>query len=193
MKKLITLATFVAFIVAAPAAAQTFGFGAHAGVSVPLGDYGDTDIGAAGFGAFGGLDLWYPLTAVPGLSWYTSADAIAHPADNATVGFGDDTGYLYFPLMTGVRYDIPAGPIGLFATGQLGAVIAMPPVLAGDVSGETSTKFGFNLGAGIQATDYIYGGVKFYPLGDVDWSWEDGTTRTTSVSFFDIYVGFGVW
>lgn len=200
MKKLITLATVaVFFIAAAPAAAQTFGFGAHAGLSLPVGDYGDTgsvDAGFAEMGFSGGLDLWYPLIMVPGLSWYTSVDAIAHSTDEEGSGIAADAGYQYYPLMTGVRFDIPVGAVGLFATGQLGVVFARPPAAdfgGGELDSDLTTRFGFSLGAGVQATDNIYGGLKFYPMGDVDWSWDDeAQTQTLPVSFLDIYVGFGV-
>ena len=199
MKKLTALGALVVFLLsAAPAAAQTFGFGAHGGLSFPVGDYGSTnatDAGAAEMGFSGGLDLWFPLMMVPGLSWYTSVDAIAHSTDEAAGGLGEDAGYLFFPLMTGVQFDIPAGPLGLYVTGQLGAIFARPPTAdlgAGEVDGEFSTEFGFSLGAGAQFTDLIYGGLKYYPLGDVDWSWEGGGTITRPVSFLDLYVGIGV-
>ncbi|MFO7893325.1 MAG: hypothetical protein R6U63_06320, partial [Longimicrobiales bacterium] len=84
---------------------------------------------------------------------------------------------------------------GLFATGQVGAIFAKAPSAdfgAGEIDADLGTELGFSIGAGVQATEYIYGGLKFYPMGDVEWSWEDGTTQTQSVSFFDIYVGFGV-
>ena len=199
MKKLISLVTLGLFLVAAPAAAQTFGFGAHAGVSVPLGDYADTDPNQGGFaesGFSGGLDLWYPLIVVPGLNWYTSVDAIAHSTDETTSGLAADAGYLYFPVMTGLWFDVPLGPMGLYATGQVGAIFARPPAAdfgAGEVDGDVGTEFGLSLGIGVKATDNIYGGVKFYPMGDVEWSWDDGAaTSTRPVSFFDVYVGFGV-
>lgn len=193
MKKLTALAAVALFLFAATPAAAQFGFGAHVGASIPTGDYSDT--GAAELGALGGLDLWLPMMAMPGLSWYTSVDAIAHGTAEAGTGFAADAGYLYFPLMTGVRFDVPMGPMGLFATGQVGAIFAKAPTAdlgAGEIDGDMSTEFGFSIGAGVQATQYIYGGLKFYPLGDVEWSWEGMPSVTRSVSFLDIYVGFGV-
>lgn len=194
MKRLITFATVALFLLAAPASAQ-FGFGAHAGVSVPVGDYADTGTAEAGhaeMGFSGGLDLWLPLMMAPGLSWYTSVDAIAHSTDETGTPFAADAGFLYFPLMTGAQFDIPAGPLGLYATGQIGLIFARAPDLAAGATGDLSTEFGFSLGAGAQITDFLYGGLKFYPMGDVEWSWDDGSTATRSVSFFDIYVGIGV-
>ena len=99
MRKSIVLATLVLFG-AAPAAAQTFGFGAHAGVSLPTGDYGD--IAETGFS--GGLDLAYPLMMLPGLSWYSSVDAVGHSVDEETAnvdGVTTDGGFLLVPAMTG--------------------------------------------------------------------------------------------
>lgn len=195
MKKLIALATVVIFFLsAAPAVSQTFGIGAHAGVSIPMGDYGatdgaNTDAGYAKLGFSGGLDLWYPLVMAPGLKWYTSVDAIAHSIDDSATNASG--GYIYFPAMTGLRYDIPVGMAAIFVTGQLGVVFAKPPKVS-DVSGDITTKFGFNLGAGVQVTRYIYGGLKYYPMGDVEWSWDGGTPTKMPVSFLDIYVGFGV-
>ena len=198
MKKLLALTTALVLFAAAPAAAQ-LGIGAHAGISVPLGDYGATDANDGGFaelGFSGGVDLWMPLMMVPGLSWYTSLDAIAHSTDDAAPGVATDDGYLYFPIMTGLRFDIPAAPLGLFVTGQVGAVLARPPGAdfgSGEVDGDITTKFGFSLGAGVQLAPFVYGGLKFYPMGDVDWSWDDdAVTETRSVSFFDVYVGIGV-
>ncbi len=191
MKKLIALCTIALFVVTAvPTAAQTFGFGAHAGVSIPTGDYGGNDDfatdGFAELGFSGGLDLWYPL--MPALSWYTSVDAIAHSVDDDAI----DGGYLYFPLMTGLRYDIPVGAVGLFVNGQLGVIFARPPSI-GDVDGDLGTEFGFNFGGGAQITENIYAGLKYYPLGDVEFSYDDPAgSFEKSVSFFDIYVGFGV-
>jgi opacity protein-like surface antigen len=193
MKKLITLGTVTLLLVAVvPASAQTFGFGAHAGVSIPTGDYGATDDfatdGFAELGFSGGLDLWYPLGMAPGLSWYTSVDAIAHSVDDPDV----DGGYLYFPLMTGLRYDIPVGAVGLFVNGQVGAVLSRPPSI-GDVDGDFGTDFGFNFGGGLQINQNIYAGLKYYPLGDVEFSYDEPQGAfEKSVSFFDIYLGFGV-
>lgn len=188
MRRFIVCATLALFAGSTPAAAQTFGFGAHAGVSLPTGDYSDV----AELGFLGGLDLWYPLSAlVPGLSWYTSADAIGHSVDAENV----DGGFLHIPLMTGLQFDVPVGPVSAFATGQLGIVFSKPPddfrfgniVIEGD--SETSSEFGFNFGAGLQLTDNIYAGVKYYPLGDTEF---EGATGPIDVSFLDIYVGFGV-
>ena len=198
MKKLTALGALVVFLLSAAPAAAQFGLGAHAGLSVPVGDYASTDAAGAGFaemGFSGGLDLWFPLMMVPGLNWYTSVDAIAHSTDDADGSLAEDAGYLYFPIMTGVQFDIPAGPLGLYATGQIGAVFATPPTRstgAGDVDGDMGTEFGFSLGAGAQFTDLIYGGLKFYSLGDVEWSWDDGESITNPVSFLDLYVGIGV-
>jgi opacity protein-like surface antigen len=168
----------------APTAAQTFGFGAHAGVSIPTGDYSD----AADLGFSGGLDLTYPLLMVsPALSWYTSADAVAHSASAEAA----DGGFLYFPIMTGLRVD--AGAIGMirpFATGQLGLVLARGPDLG--PSPQTGTEFGFALGGGLQLTDNVYAGLKWFNMGTVDFSYEPDLEASQSVSFLDIYVGFGV-
>lgn len=194
MRRWIALATIGIFMAAAPAAAQTFGFGAHAGVSVPTGSYGGTgaDEGFAELGFLGGLDLWYPIMAAPGLSWYTSVDAVAHSTDDAGP-YEADGGYIFFPAMTGLRFDIPAGPVQVFATGQIGLVFARPPART-DVSadGKLATEFAFNVGGGVQITDYVYAGAKFYPMGDVGWSWDDGTELSQPANFIDIYVGFGV-
>jgi opacity protein-like surface antigen len=189
MKKTLAFALLGMLFATAPAAAQTFGFGAHAGVSIPTGDYGDL----AGTGFSGGLDLWYPLTmAAPGLSWYTSADVTAHGLE----GDGDG-GFLYIPLMTGLRFDIPVGTtMAAFVTGQLGLIFNRGPDLdfgIGEVNAETGTNFGFNFGGGLQLTDNIYAGVKYYPLGDTDFEYEGADNPAEfDVSFLDIYVGFGV-
>lgn len=192
MRKLFVIATLALFGFGnAPAAAQTFGFGAHAGVSVPTGSYSDH----AELGFLGGLDLLYPLAMVtPALSWYTSVDAIAHSsADDAL-----DGGFLYVPVMTGLRFDVPVGPMAAFATGQLGLVMAKAPSgfrLAGltvdpDLdNSDWSSNFGFNVGGGLRLTDNIYAGVKYYPLSDLFTDGDEGL----DASFLDIYVGFGAF
>lgn len=185
MRKTILFATMALVASTAPAAAQTFGFGAHAGVSLPTSDYGDV----AETGFLGGLDLVYPLYGLaPGLGWYSSVDAIAHSWDNI------DNGALYVPIMTGLRFTIPAGPIALFATGQLGAILTRGPSNDEGLDPELGTEFGFNFGGGLHLTENVYAGVKYYPLGDVDFGY-DGTddVLTADVSFLDIYVGFGVF
>lgn len=193
MRTLIVFATLTLLAGATPTAAQTFGFGAHAGVSLPTGEYADR----AGTGFSGGLDLWYPLgSMVPGLSWYTSADAIAH---NVESDDDIDDGFLHIPVMTGLRFDVPVGPVAAFATGQLGIVFSRAPAVnfsAGTVEIESNSDmnsgFGFNVGGGLQLTDNLYAGVKYYPLGSMEFEHGDILTQEVDVSFLDIYVGFGV-
>ena len=187
MRKL-TVCTFVALLAfAGPAAAQStnFGLGAFAGVSLPTGDYGD----AAELGFAGGLDLFYPL-GMSGLSWLSTASVSAHSVDDPDA----DGGFLFIPLLTGLRYDIAAGPVGVFVNGQAGAIFNKGP--EGDffgvaVDSDWSTEFGFALGGGVQATENIYAGVKYFPLGDVEFSYGDAEV-TGEVSFLEIFVGFGV-
>lgn len=183
-KQRVLTALAIAAFTAAPTAAQTFGLGAHAGVSLPTGEYNDV----AGTGFLGGLDLWYPLTmAAPGLSWYTSVDAIAHGAETS----GADGGYLFVPVMTGLRFDGGLGPLTAFIAAQLGLVLSQGPERNG-VDSDLGTGFGFNVGAGLQFTEYIYSGVRYFPLGDVTFEYDGGTNVDRGVSFVDIYLGFGV-
>lgn len=193
----LTVWTFVALLAfAGPATAQStnFGVGAFAGVSLPMGDFGDDSDAQSGFaeiGFVGGLDLFYPL-GMTGLSWLTSASVSAHSIDEETAGA--DGGYLFIPLMTGARYDIAAGPLGVFLTGQGGVVFNKGPsfeLLAETVESDWGTAFGFALGGGVQATENIYAGVKYFPLGDVDFRYPDGDIAQ-DVSFLEIFVGFGV-
>ena len=181
---------------AGPAAAQStsFGIGAFAGVSLPMGDYGDTegsDPGAANLGFSGGLDLFYPLMS--GLSWLTTASVTAHSVDEDVSG--TDGGYLFIPLMTGLRYDVAAGPVGLFLTGQAGALFNKGPdfdTTLFSAEGEWGTHLGFAVGGGVQATQNVYAGVKYFPLGEVDFEYGEGANAPQSVSFLEIFVGFGV-
>jgi opacity protein-like surface antigen len=167
----------------APAAAQTFGFGAHAGVSIPTGDFSDV----ADLGFSGGLDLFYPLAMVtPALSWYTSADAAGHSASADNI----DGGFLTIPVLTGVRLDVGAlGMIRPFATGQLGVGFVRGPEV-GQTSGSTTTEFAYALGGGLQLTHNIYAGAKWFNLGDV--AFDPAVPGAQSVSYIDIYLGFGV-
>lgn len=194
MRTSFVLATLLAFgLGGTPAAAQTFGLGAHAGVSVPTSDYDDV----AELGFLGGLDLWYPLGMVsPALTWYSSVDAIAHSYDHDDA----DTGFFYVPVMTGLRFDIPVGPMSAFATGQLGLIATRGPsfeTTTGPITigsdAEWDTDFGFNVGGGLQLTDKLYAGVKYYPLNNLNFSYEGAEeSAELDVSFLDIYVGFGV-
>lgn len=204
MRKFTVVLTIVLLVAAAPAAAQTFGFGVHAGVSLPMGDYGDTggdnqEAGFAELGFTGGVDLFYPLLMAPGLSWLTSASAVAHSVDDEAftgTGFEVEGGYLMFPLMTGLRFDVPAGPLGLFAQGQLGVVLVQGPSFEfGTERAESDfgTKFGFNIGGGVQVNRNIYVAARYFPLGDTDLNYEGETTPgTQNISFLDILVGFAV-
>jgi opacity protein-like surface antigen len=166
----------------APADAQTFGFGAHAGVSLPTGSYSDV----ADLGFSGGLDLTMPLAMVtPALSWYTSIDAIGHSASAEAA----DGGFLHIPLMTGVRFDVGAlGMVRPFATGQLGVAFSNGPSF--NDSSESDTNFGFALGGGLQLTQNVYAGANWFNLGNVTYA--PGTAGTVPVRFVDIYLGFGV-
>lgn len=185
MRTSFVLATLLAFgLGGTPAAAQTFGLGAHAGISVPTSEYDDV----AELGFLGGLDVWYPLAMVsPALTWYSSVDAIAHSFDHDDA----DTGFFYVPVMTGLRFDIPVGSLAAFATGQLGLVATRGPSLA--TNAEWDTDFGFTIGGGLQVTNNVYAGLKYYPLNDLNFSYE-GVDQSVEpdVSFLDIYVGFGV-
>ena len=185
MKKIVTtFAVAAAFAVAGPASAQTFGFGAHAGVSIPTGDYGD--IASTGFSA--GLDLTYPLLMVtPGLNWYTSADVVAHSVEDE---FDADGGFLYVPIMTGLQFELPVGGIRPFVNGQLGLVLHKGP--DGVVDSEMGTDFGFVLGGGARIGQNFYVGAKYYPL-DVNLQYEGDIEGEMDADFFDIFVGFGVF
>jgi hypothetical protein len=185
MRKFATVAIAAAFLVwGAPADAQTFGFGAHAGVSIPTGNYSD----AADLGFSGGLDLTLPLLMVsPALSWYTSVDAAGHSASSDNV----DGGYLHIPILTGLRVD--AGALGMirpFATGQLGLAISNGPDIGANTSG-TATGFAWAVGGGLQLTNNLYAGLKWFNLGNVDFDY-DPPLGSQSVQFVDIYLGFGV-
>lgn len=197
MRNLIVWTVVALLAFAGPATAQStnFGLGAFAGVSMPMGDFGDDASNESGFaeiGFVGGLDLFFPL-GMTGLSWLTSASVSAHSIDEETTG--SDGGYLFIPLVTGARYDIAAGPLGVFLTGQGGVVFnkgpSFEPVLGETVESDWGTDFGFALGGGVQATENIYAGVKYFPLGDVDFRYQD-TDIGQNVSFLEIFVGFGV-
>jgi hypothetical protein len=185
MRVLATATCAIALLVwSSPAAAQAFGFGARAGVSIPLGDYAQT---TDGVGFSGGLDFTLPLAMVtPALSWYTSADAVGHSVDSNAVA-GASGGYLHIPLLTGLRFDVGAlGAVRPFATGQVGAVFARGPTV-GQVSPSTTTNLGFGLGGGLQLTPNWYAGAKWVSGGDVAVG-----NQTEAVRYVDVYVGFGV-
>jgi hypothetical protein len=173
MRTFATALMAVAFLSwGAPAAAQNFGFGAHAGVSIPTGSYADdVDLGFSG-----GLDLFMPLTMVsPALSWYSSVDVAGHSVSASEI----DGGFLTIPVMTGARFDVGAfGAIRPFATGQLGFGFLQAPDVGQD--DRSTTAFGYALGGGLQLTQNVYSGVKWFNFGGED------------VSYLDIYVGFGV-
>lgn len=204
MKRYATaMAVVGAFLVAAPAAAQTFGFGAHAGVSLPMGDYGATDNletdGFAKTGFSAGLDLRYPLLMVtPGLNWYTSADVIAHSVDEDEAGIEFDGGYLYVPLMTGLLFEFPAGGFSPFLNAQGGLVLHKGPSLddpfLGTGESQWGTNFGFVIGGGARFGQNFYAGLKYYPLS-LDPEYEESIEPQEDVetNFLDIYVGFGVF
>jgi hypothetical protein len=184
MRSFATAAITAAFLAwSGPAAAQAFGIGAHAGVSIPTGGYSDV----ADLGFSGGVDLTLPLPmATPALSWYTSVDAVGHSATPENISGG----FLTIPLLTGARLDIGAlGMVRPFATGQLGVAFARGPRV-NDASASTTTEFAWALGGGLQLTEHFYAGAKWFNLGDV--AYDPPVPGDPSVSFVDIYVGFGV-
>lgn len=188
MKRFVTtFAVAACFVAAGPVSAQTFGFGAHAGVSVPTGDYGD----GVNMGFSAGLDLTYPLLMVtPGLNWYTSADVVAHSVDDD--GLEVDGGFLYVPIMTGLQFEFPAGGIRPFVNAQGGLVLHKGPSF-GPIESELGTDFGFVLGGGARFGQNFYVGAKYYPLSiDFAYEGEEGG-GSADVNFFDIFVGFGVF
>lgn len=185
MRKVIAACTVAFVFMAAPASAQTFGFGAHAGVSLPTGDYGD----AAKTGFSAGLDLTYPLLAVtPGLNWYTSVDVAAHSAESDAV----DGGFLFVPIMTGLKFEFPAGALRPFINGQLGLVLHQGPDV-GTFESEMGTDFGFVIGGGARFGQNFYAGVKYYPLSP-SFKYEGvESDEDSDVNFLDIYIGFGAF
>lgn len=205
-KSLVIAMACTAFAVAAPLSAQStaFGIGAYAGVSLPLSDYAadnTDDSGSAGIGITAGLDLYYPLAMAGQLNWLTSVGVNAHGADEEgfTLGDGGDAGgYLMFPIVTGLRYDIPLGLRSVFVTGQAGVSIARAPSIAfGAESADSdwATPFTWTVGGGFQATENVHFGARYVSLGDVEWTYEGTLVNGTfnpSVSFVDIYLGFGV-
>jgi hypothetical protein len=204
MKRNTVFCVVVALLAAAPTGAQTFGFGAHAGPSVPLSDYAASSGemgGGALMGYFGGLDLWYPLESVtPALSWYTSLDVVANQADEAVVGrtgtFADG-GYLLIPLMTGLRYDIGEAP-NLFVTGQAGLVLTRGPdefypYGFGDGGPTLGAGFGFNGGLGAQLTERMSVAAKYYPLSGLEFDYEDAdSSLEQDVHMLTISFGYSV-
>jgi hypothetical protein len=164
-----------------PAPAQGFGYGARAGVSVPLGVYANT---TDGVGFSGGLDFRLPLTFVsPALSWYTSIDLARHSVDEASLP--DATGGFYhIPALTGLRLDVGAPrAVSPFATAQVGAAFPLTPT----IERTTSRKLGFGIGGGLQVTPSWYAGARWVKASDVRFG-----GRTELARWVEVYLGHGV-
>lgn len=211
MRNCLVIAAGLLFLGVSGAAAQStdFGVGAYVGASIPVHEYGDDDVndanaGHADLGISAGVELYYPFGEARQMWWLTTVGVTSHAVgelpdvpDDATVN-----GYLMFPLMTGLRYDIPISDYAAFLTAQVGGMFLKGPDIessAVSVDSDWTTMFGFAVGAGFQATDRAHLGIRWMPLGDADLDFETtagGTSTQTNevvnISFIDLYIGFAV-
>jgi hypothetical protein len=168
----VLLVILFAILLASPVAAQLnkgdFWFGVNAGLSMPLGDYGDdkgNDAGGATLGFFAAGDFDYVISSV-GLIWTSSLTIIRNGFDGDALGYHssvdvDAGGWWQVPVLTGLRYEAAVSPtIKLFGQGQIGLIYAMPPdadLSEGNVTAEyesdSGISFGFRLGGGVVFND----------------------------------------
>ena len=176
------LALLAAFAWAGTASAQEFAIGAHAGWAAPLDRY-EADFGADAAGARSGftlgVDALYPLDILTDqLGWYSSLSVIRNGTEgsqNRTGGLVDG-GFTLVPLMTGLRFDLWTLP-NLYITGQGGLVFVRGPSeffpygMDGDPS--IGVHPGYSVGIGMQLTEMLNISAKYFPLGTVDFDYDD--------------------
>ena len=137
-----TLAVSLLLVGASTADAQfasPIRFNVHAGAALPMGDFGDTDIGGAdlGFRIGAGLELRAPLMPV-GLRFDGAYDRMGIEGADAAYSIWNLTANAVVQPMVSPLYFI--GGIGFYSADLTGADVIGDP--------DAETDFGFNLGAG---------------------------------------------
>ena len=165
----IRLASAIALaVVAVPAAALAQGeagtlpprtIGVDGAVVLPLGDYGE--VATLAVGALARVEV--PVAnklAVTG-----RVGALYHITDDDFDGT-----FIIFPVYGGVKYNVGAGPDGLYVAGELGLSIGYVSVDTGfGTASDTETELGLTLGAGFRKGALDVRGALFIPdLGEAD-------------------------
>jgi hypothetical protein len=195
----ITMAALGLLLCAGTASAQSVEVGAYLGGAPTAGEFaGKTGPAGGGalFGYTGGFDVVVRFETLPGpLSWYSSVGAVTHniAAIRERTGHVVSGRWLFIPVMTGLRADLSAEAPGPFITAQGGLVLSKAPRLfypfgAGEESPQLGTTFGFNVGGGFQLTDRLALGVKYHPLGSMEFEYQNANdVLKQDVSFYEVY------
>lgn len=150
MRKGMMLVGVAALLTMAPmkAQAQNFSFGLLAGVSMPMGDYGE----AVGLGPMGGVYGDFGVTP----QFAIGADIIGNfhgmssdLEDDLEAAGVTDFDFSFTVIQFGAHAKFRPAPSGLWLQGGLGMYSGSSTVeIGGAEFDESETKFGFNLGAG---------------------------------------------
>lgn len=172
-------------------AQDDFSFGAHALLSIPVGDFGDDSGEGAGFAKTGfgiGADFTLPIGA-PGLGWTSSLSFIINPQDKNAIkdllidamGMPEDASIstkstLNIPILTGLKYQTEvANDIELYGAFLFGLNFIKPGEWKGTVEGESgsiefdsATSLGFAIAGGVIFNEHLNAGFKYFGLGEPD-------------------------
>jgi hypothetical protein len=172
-RKLLMVAALAVIALPVASAQAQLGFGAAAGLSVPLGDF--ADVASSGYHLTGIVNFSAPLAPVGfrgevGFSQFGVKSGIGAPSDTK------------FNMLSGVANAVVSTPgmMGVYGIGGLG-MYRMSTSCSGCAS-DATTKVGFNLGAGIK-----FGLSGFSAFAEA--RFHSVATEGSSTNFFPISFG----
>ncbi|MCK4343991.1 MAG: hypothetical protein KAX05_01800 [Bacteroidales bacterium] len=190
MKKFIVLVFFLVLITISTFAQSPFNI--HGGISIPLGDFSETENIENGYAKIGfvlGFTFDKPITDI-GLSWHTCANLLYNPlesddlVDDIFIEGADSKGgaWINIPILTGIRYQTDiTETIALYMLGIVGVNICKEmnirlewhsEIL--DLNHNTVVAFGYAIGAGLVISKKVNFGIRYLGLGEpeIEYEWE---------------------
>jgi hypothetical protein len=164
-------------------------FALFAGVSLPVGDFGDNSSEGDGYattGFGGGIEYTHPI-GTPGLGWYTSGSFLYNGFDdkgikelaeeagmtNPTVDAGS---WISIPILTGLKYEGEASStLDFFIFGQVGLDFVMPPDadvseqdsdFTANLSFDSATSFSLAFGGGLVFSKKFNVSIRYLSMGE---------------------------
>jgi hypothetical protein len=184
-----SVVVFTAFVLTGAVCAQTGSL--TAGLSFPMGDFGDDTGTGAGFAKMGftvNAEFGYPIGSTEGLLWVLSASLLYNGVDMEDMTIDgvqldvDAGAWMNVPFLTGIRYEAEVTPtMKVFGTGKLGMSIVRAPkieisgtycdaygcvTISGEEEYDMATAFTFAIGGGIIINEKFHIGFNYISLGE---------------------------